>query len=141
MSRSMTCHCGAPKWVSSRGRVAGYCLKHKQEQETRWRTENPDQWRNITRRASRKSAVKRRYGLSLADVESRLASQNHECAICQRPIRTTSERSTDQAVIDHSHDTDRVRGLLCGACNVGLGHFQDRPEVLRAAADYLEAVV
>jgi hypothetical protein len=56
--------------------------------------------------------------------------QNGRCAICHDdslPLR-----------VDHDHDTDEVRGLLCSPCNLVLGLFQDSPIILLAAAKYLE---
>jgi hypothetical protein len=40
--------------------------------------------------------------------------------------------------VDHCHSTGVIRGVLCSACNRGLGAFNDRPEVLRKAAGYLD---
>lgn len=40
--------------------------------------------------------------------------------------------------MDHCHTTKLRRGGLCDACNKALGGFLDRPEVLRAAAQYVE---
>lgn len=39
--------------------------------------------------------------------------------------------------LDHCHSSGKVRGLLCQPCNLGLGSFRDKPEVLLAAAAYL----
>jgi hypothetical protein len=39
---------------------------------------------------------------------------------------------------DHDHATEKFRGWLCKSCNNALGYVGDRPEVLRALADYLE---
>jgi Recombination endonuclease VII len=50
------------------------------------------------------------------------------CVIC---------RATDHLCIDHSHQTGRVRGRLCHACNKGLGFFRDNPSLLLRAADYV----
>lgn len=46
----------------------------------------------------------------------------------------------DQAALvwDHNHETGRFRGWLCRLCNVGLGMFRDRPELLAKAIIYLE---
>lgn len=59
--------------------------------------------------------------------------QGGACKICGEPC--TSGRSL---AVDHCHKTGRVRGLLCGQCNNGLGRFRDRPDLLLAAIAYLE---
>lgn len=54
-----------------------------------------------------------------------------KCEICGR--------YTTKRQVDHCHRTGKIRGMLCRECNLGLGHFLDRPSVLRRAADYLES--
>lgn len=61
-----------------------------------------------------------------------LIEQEGLCAICRQP---SDGRRLD---IDHDHKTDRVRGLLCRKCNLSIGKFEDDPNMLRRAAEYLE---
>ena len=60
--------------------------------------------------------------------------QKGVCYLCKNPS-TTKKRVL---VVDHDHETGKVRRLLCDKCNRGLGYFLDNPAVLRAAADYVE---
>ena len=79
------------------------------------------------------------YGLTLAQCEALLASQGGGCAICGAPIMVMLARSRSGKLhVDHRHSDGKVRGLLCGQCNMMLGNARDLPETLRAGADYLE---
>lgn len=42
------------------------------------------------------------------------------------------------AHVDHCHETGKVRGVLCGTCNTGLGKLGDNLASLRRAVAYLE---
>lgn len=81
---------------------------------------------------SSKSKYKSKYGLTLEEVQ---ALRANGCAICGKP---GIEGRWGNLHIDHDHDTGRVRGALCHNCNVGIGHFKNDPELLRAAIRYLE---
>ena len=61
------------------------------------------------------------------------ARQGGKCAICG----TQYVLGLKRLALDHCHETGRIRGLLCGSCNRGLGLFRDNPERLRKAIEYL----
>lgn len=62
--------------------------------------------------------------------------QNYKCAICG----VDNSLLKRKLAIDHCHTTGKIRGLLCGKCNMGIGYFNDSAELLLAARDYLEGV-
>lgn len=76
--------------------------------------------------------VKRKFGITAAVYDAMVNEQEGKCAICGRPPLHY------RLSVDHDHERDIVRGLLCPRCNRGLGVFWDNPEMLRKAADYLE---
>jgi hypothetical protein len=78
--------------------------------------------------------MRRQYGISVAEFNSLLELQNHSCAICNKHITAIRRRMN----IDHDHETNKVRGILCTGCNTGLGHLGDNVEGLKKAIAYLE---
>lgn len=80
----------------------------------------------------------KRIGLTYAEYLEMLEAQNGVCAICKNPERGTRLGRTKELSVDHDHRTLAIRGLLCSACNTGLGLFRDSVEALRAAIRYLE---
>lgn len=122
-ARCKSCNIAAAKarYVADPERRKAYVKK--------WQAENPDRrWK-----ASRKNKLKG-YGLTLDEYDAMLNRQGGRCAICQTDV---PGRGRKMFSVDHDHKTGAVRGLVCGACNQGLGCFRDNPESLAAAMRYL----
>ena len=77
--------------------------------------------------------IRRVYGITQAQYDEMLKKQNGVCGICEN----SDEVEGRKLAIDHCHTTSRVRGLLCGKCNRGLGLFYDNPDLLLKAISYL----
>lgn len=75
------------------------------------------------------------FGITLEQYNEVLAEQGGVCAICKRQQNCMRMKNL---AVDHNHKTGKVRGLLCGSCNCGIGHLSDNPEVAMAAAEYLK---
>lgn len=104
-----------------------------------WREANPEKAAELNRKTRerakangtwRRAMLRYKYGLTEAEVDEMREAQRGGCAICGEQER--------ELVIDHAHDSGKVRGLLCGVCNRGLGMLGDDVEGLRRALAYLE---
>jgi len=76
------------------------------------------------------------YNLTSEQVDGMIARQGGRCAICSRTPEPDSLGRTLR--VDHCHDTDKVREMLCNLCNTALGKFKDDVDILQNAITYLE---
>lgn len=81
---------------------------------------------------SRAANLKQIYGLSLEEYDRMFQAQSGRCWICAE--RPNGERPL---AVDHDHVSGKIRGLLCHACNCGLGFFRDSADRLGRAIEYL----
>ncbi len=88
-----------------------------------------DKYKLRASEASRKCYLKKQYNLTIAQFNQMLIKQNYECAICNDIPKILH--------IDHNHETGKIRELLCGKCNRGIGFLKDSPILLKKAIDYL----
>lgn len=120
--------CGPGVRVRYRKHRQQWACAIKQAQRT------PGYWRRHTARGVAYQRARRsyRYGMTPAELQSLLLSQDGVCAICRH-----ANPDGVALAIDHCHETGRVRGLLCSACNLGLGLMRDDPERMLRAVAYL----
>jgi hypothetical protein len=118
-----------------------YCKPCSYERHNRWRLDNlphvaaeqakrrkkfPERYKDYHR--------KKNYDLPAGEYDRMLSAQGGQCAIC----KTSDPKGKGSFHVDHCHETDRIRGLLCHNCNVGLGHLQHRSDLLESAISYLK---
>ena len=97
----------------------------------RWRDKNKEynSWRQ------RQYQLKYSYGLTEAEYQELLVSQDFRCGICGTKTPTGKWKVF---AVDHCHQTNKVRGLLCNECNRGMGLLKDSVDILQKAIAYLE---
>ena len=105
------------------------CVGNSSKQVREWRQKNPG--KNRALRERERVTV---YKLPIEEYHAMLEEQGHKCAICG----TDTPGGKGSWHIDHNHETGKVRGLLCAMCNVGLGNFYDRVDLLEGAIAYLK---
>lgn len=96
-----------------------------------WIKNNPEKAKLMARRA----LIKYKYNLTLEEFDSILKSQNGVCAICKKP---EGKMAGSKFCVDHDHITNKVRGIICRLCNIGIGNFKESLDILRSAVAYLE---
>jgi hypothetical protein len=95
-------------------------------------------WQEKIQPKSRGYRLKHRYGLAQEDFDALYKEQGGGCAICRVALEQNGNGFSGGANVDHCHSTGKIRGLLCGLCNSGLGKFKDDTDNLAAAIVYLE---
>jgi len=126
----------SPKSLNDRHSHCKKChwLYYQKKQDMEYRDKKKPYMKNYQR--IRKLA---NYGLTQDAYNQLLIEQDNKCKLCGKVETVVGRDNTlDPLSIDHCHNTNRVRALLCRKCNTGLGCFVDSPELLQKAIDYLK---
>jgi hypothetical protein len=89
-----------------------------------------------TKRRYRGHFLRRTYGITHEEYEQILSAQGGVCAICKG---TFTPPGMAHMPVDHCHDTDRIRGILCTRCNSLVGLALNSEDILDQAKAYLKA--
>ena len=85
------------------------------------------------------SFLRSTYGITYEEFIQKCNEQGDVCKICKSPeTRKSRYGGICRLHVDHEHTTGKVRGLLCHACNSGLGHFREDIDLLWNAIEYIE---
>jgi hypothetical protein len=122
------------------------CKTEKHESEFGPNRSRADKLQNYCKQCAKIKQTEWYYGrkhkISLDERNAMLVKANGKCEICAKTIQfedmiRENKNTSDAAVVDHCHESKKVRGILCGACNTGLGSFKDNPFFLESAVEYL----
>jgi NMD protein affecting ribosome stability and mRNA decay len=109
------------------------------ERAKNWVEENPEKRKAAANKYAknnperlRNNALKSQYGITLEEFNRMKSDQQNRCGICGSEFKNTKHTH-----LDHCHTTGKIRAILCGSCNKGLGHFKDSVLNLLSAARYL----
>ena len=113
------------------------------------RAENPEKYRELDKKYKEKwmpkgyriREVLQLRGIDAEQYEKLVKDHDGKCAICGMPETRRNPKNPSEIcrlVIDHSHETNMVRGLLCHGCNVGIGHLKDNLQLILNAYHYID---
>ena len=84
--------------------------------------------------SSRKFVFSSKSYSKITDAEAKeLRASVNRCEICSEFLLVEEKQ------LDHNHETDEIRGVLCRRCNTGLGFFKDSAILLNKAISYLKS--
>jgi Recombination endonuclease VII len=82
--------------------------------------------------ARKRSRLLHMYGITPQQHDQMLEAQGYLCALCGCELTADAVPS-----VDHSHETDIIRGIVCRKCNLMIGLAEDDPKLLYLGIKYL----
>lgn len=122
--------------------ICKFCSKKKnREYNASISKKNPSFWKDRMARyrklfpeKNKNIYLKYNYGIELEEYNKLFELQKGSCLICG-----IHQSELDRPLcVDHNHDTNKVRGLLCNSCNSILGYACDNINILNNAIEYLK---
>lgn len=124
-----------PEGTQSRKSAGNCCRACWNDKAKLWRDDPAkyEAWKNT----NHKRSTMRSFGMTSDEYD--YLYTDPVCAGCG--VKRSSMHGSDKnarLVVDHNHETGKVRGLLCHDCNRTIATAHDDPEILRGLATYLE---
>lgn len=112
-------------------RVDGACKMCITKQAGDYREHRePSHVKDKRSRTAKLSIAKRLYGEGAVELKRQIIDGEAMCEICG---------SDQNLVIDHCHDSNELRGILCGNCNTALGLVHENVDKMTSMIKYIEA--
>jgi Recombination endonuclease VII len=116
--------------------VAAYQREYRERNNERLKHYDKGRWGDrYDPRRRRDYHLRKTYDVTLDQYEAQLVDQGGGCAICGRSPGGGGQYDLG---LDHCHETNMNRGILCRECNAAEGHARSSPIRLRALAAYIE---
>src|SRR5918993_3065803 len=138
------CGCGERTRIASQthaalGHVKGQPIRYIKGHQARGRRRPAGATQYDSTKEHSRNMQRRYYVISGEEYAAMLERQAGRCAICGMSADKVwgADKRGGALEVDHDHRSGAVRELLCNPCKRSLGGFQDSPELLRSAIEYL----
>lgn len=84
---------------------------------------------------AKKRMLKHRYNITYEQYEQMYVDQGKKCLICEKEYELGGRNGL---YVDHCHQTNIVRGLLCPGCNTAIGVLREDKKLFNNAMAYLK---
>ena len=127
--------------VCERGMAKDWYERNREKAKSKyqeWRERNQDaikSYRAENRRKHYQQEVIRKYGVDAEWFDNRMLEQSGKCDCCGTAFEWGNKQTAPH--VDHCHDTQTVRGILCNRCNSVIGLCKDNAGLLSRMARYL----
>ena len=113
-------------------------LKYRRNYQGRYRKNRKAKDPEAHRKRAQRNKWSQRYGITPEQYEERLRAQNGVCAVCYRSETMEHNGRIRPLVVDHDHNTNKVRQLLCQRCNLLVAQLENNQLLIEAALNYLK---
>jgi hypothetical protein len=127
--------CGIEKNISDFYTGRKDCKDCKNAAARKMRIDEPERYLKYKKRHN-EYLKQRRYKITQEQFDKMLVAQNNMCKLCNNKFKSTRDTH-----IDHCHNSNIVRGLLCSSCNMALGQFNDDVDIMENAIKYLSKLL
>lgn len=99
--------------------------------------------RELVSKHGRRYNLRTKFGISPEVYDGMAMRQENVCMICKQPetnveTRTANNGKIYRLCVDHNHDTNTIRDLLCRNCNSIFANLNEDPNLIKSFLLYAE---